>query len=92
MWRATGGKVDSPAMTNSDSPAHGSGPGAAAATASTPTNSPRTATTGGDAAAKHGTTKYDPAIESDAPRHVAVPRSMYPILVGIFTGVLLISK
>ena len=79
-------------MTNSDSPAHGSGPGAAAATASTPTNSPRTATTGGDAAAKHGTSKYDPAIESDAPRHVAVPRSMYPILVGIFTGVLLISN
>lgn len=68
-------------MTNSDSPAHGSGPGAAAATASTPTNSPRTATT-----------KYDPAIESDAPRHVAVPRSMYPILVGVFTGVLLISN
>lgn len=78
MWWPGGGALDSAAMTNSDSPAHGSGPGAAAATASTPTNSPRTG--------------YDAAIEADAPRHIAVPRSLYPTLVGIFTGVLLISN
>ena len=66
-------------MTNSDSRPHGTGPGAAAATAHTPTNSARTV-------------KYDTAIEADAPRHVPVPRSMYPVFVGIFTGVLLISN
>lgn len=83
-------------MTNSESPAHGSGPGAAATPAFTPTNSPRTdkTSTAEGAAAKTGSAapKYLDAIEADAPRHVPVQRSMYPILVGIFTGILLISN
>lgn len=82
-------------MTNSESPAHGSGPGAAATPAFTPTNSPRTdkTNTAAGAAAKVGTApKYVDAIEADAPRHVPVQRSMYSILVGIFTGILLISN
>lgn len=66
-------------MTNSDSPPHGSGPGAAATTANTPTNSARTV-------------DHDTASDAGAPRHVPVPRSMYPVFLGIFTGVLLISN
>lgn len=87
-------------MTNSESVPHGTGPGAAAATsAPTPTNpvtSPASKS-GSPSDAPHapgtsapGATTPSPA--TGEPRRVPVPKSVYPMLVGVFTGILLISN